>query len=217
MPLLTMSLGVHVAAPLVALLSVTIAAGILVHDWHRVQWASAWRLIVSSLVGIPVGIYLLTSLPETAVKAGLAVVVIAFSTYCLWRPHRFTLRSESMSPVFGLAAGVLGGAYNTHGVPVVVYGTLRKWSAEKFRATMQGFFFPTSLMIVGGHAVSGRLTREVLWLYAVSLPLAVIALAVGGRLNRGALARHFVRWVHVALIVIGLSLLMHASWRLLDS
>ena len=48
MPLLTMLLGIQVAAPLIALLSITVAIVILVRDWRDIQWASAWRLVVAS-------------------------------------------------------------------------------------------------------------------------------------------------------------------------
>ena len=83
MPLLSISLGVQVATPLIALLSITIAVAILVGDWRRVQWAVAWRLVASARAGIPIGLYFLTSFPETIVKSVLAILIIAFSTYCL--------------------------------------------------------------------------------------------------------------------------------------
>ena len=213
MPILTMWLGVQIAAPLIAMLSITVAAGILARDWRHVQWASTWRLVASSLVGIPIGLYLLKAIPEPSVKAVLAMVIIAFSSCSLVRPGHFRLKSDFTSPVFGFFAGILGGAYNTQGAVLVVYGTLRRWSAEKFRATLQGFFLPTSLIIVTGHAVSARVTREVIWLYVLSIPLVVIALPLGGWLNRRVIAARFVRWVHVMLIAIGLSLLANSLWR----
>ena len=210
MPILTMMLGVRVAAPLIALLSITIAAGILVRDWRSVQWSSAWRLVVSSLVGIPIGLYLLTSVPEAAVKVVLAIVMITFSAYCLARPGRIKLHSDFAAPLFGFAAGILGGAYNTQGAPLVIYGSLRQWPAEKFRATLQSFFIPTSVVIVAGHAIGGRVTDDVVRLYALSLPLALVALLLGGWLSRRVMAQHFVGWLYVVLIVIGLLLLGNA-------
>lgn len=213
MPLLTMVLGFQVAAPLIAMLSITVAAGILVYDWRRVPWAGTWRLVLSSLVGIPIGFYFLTSVPETAVNIVLAFVIITFSVYCLTKPDRLKLHSELTSPIFGLMAGILGGAYNTQGPPLVIYATLRQWSAENFRVALQGVFIPTSLVIVLGHVVLGRVTGDVLWLYALSLPLVVIALPLGKWLNRGAVSGHFTGWVHLMLIVIGLSLLANSYWQ----
>jgi hypothetical protein len=60
-----------------------------------------------------------------------------------------------------------------NGPPLVIYGTLRQWSPEQFRATRQGYFLPAGLLGVGGFWLAGlwtpAVTRDYLW----SLPLAV--------------------------------------------
>ena len=210
MPLLTMVVGVQIAAPLIALLSITLAMVILVRDWREVQWRSAWQLIVSSLVGIPIGLYCLEAIPESLVEVILASVILAFSIYSLARPGHLSLSNDNTAPLFGFLAGMLGGAYNTHGVCLAVYGTLRQWPPGSFRATLQGFFVPTSVLIVAGHVLSNRLTAQVLSFYLFSLPMAGVALVLGSWFSRRALAVHFARWLHVVLIVIGLSLLAHS-------
>ena len=53
MPLLALVVGMQVATPLTALGASTIALTILVSGgWRKVDLKAAWRLIVSSLVGI---------------------------------------------------------------------------------------------------------------------------------------------------------------------
>src|SRR3954451_17676874 len=84
-PLLALVIPVEVAAPLAVLLSITVAAVIVVQDWHHVLVGSAWRLVVPTLFAPPLGLLLLTHVPEPAVKAALAVVILVFSTYCLVR------------------------------------------------------------------------------------------------------------------------------------
>ena len=215
MPLLTMVVGVQVAAPLIALLSITLAMGMLVRGWREVEWRSAWQLIVASLVGIPIGLYCLEAIPEALVKVILATVILAFSIYSLAKPGNLSLSTDTTAPLFGFLAGMLGGAYNTHGVCLAVYGTLRKWPPDIFRATLQGFFVPTSVLIVAGHVVSQRLTEQVLWFYLFSLPMAGVALILGSWFSGRMLAVHFARWLHVVLIMIGLSLLAHSCTLLL--
>jgi uncharacterized membrane protein YfcA len=61
MPLLVVTISVQIATPLVAMMGFTIAITILSRNWRDVDIKAAWRLIVSSLVGIPVGILLLKS------------------------------------------------------------------------------------------------------------------------------------------------------------
>src|SRR3954454_15330116 len=63
-PLLALLIPVEVAAPLAVLVSVTVAVVIVVEDWHQVQFGSTWRLVVSTLFGIPLGLLLLTAVPE---------------------------------------------------------------------------------------------------------------------------------------------------------
>src|SRR5947208_1323780 len=157
-PLLALLMPVEVAAPLAVLVSITVAVVVLAEDWHRVHLGSAWRLVVSTLFGIPLGLLLLKGLPEPAVKAVLAVVIIAFSGYCLARRTPLMLHDDRLAWPFGFAAGVLGGAYGMNGPPLVVYGTLRRWTAEHFRATLQGYFLPASVMGMIGYGVTGLWT-----------------------------------------------------------
>src|SRR4051812_22947500 len=77
-PLLALQIPVEVATPLAVLLSITVAAVILLEDWRRVHLGGAGRLVLSTLFGTPIGLLLLTTAPEVVVKAGLAVVIIGF-------------------------------------------------------------------------------------------------------------------------------------------
>src|SRR3954471_1025185 len=70
-PLLALLIPVEVAAPLACLLSVTVAAVVLVQDRRQVHLGGAWRLVLATLPGIPLGLLLLTKVPEPAVKAVL--------------------------------------------------------------------------------------------------------------------------------------------------
>src|SRR5437660_8708872 len=77
-PLLALLIPVRVAVPLATLLSVTVAALILAQDWRKVHARAAWWLVVPTLFGIPVGLLVLTAVPPPAVKAVMAVVIVAF-------------------------------------------------------------------------------------------------------------------------------------------
>src|SRR3982750_1190677 len=70
-PLLALLIPVEVAAPLAVLFSVTVAGVILLQDWHQVHVRSAWRLLLASLFGIPLGLLLLTAGAERTIKATL--------------------------------------------------------------------------------------------------------------------------------------------------
>src|SRR5262245_38250957 len=45
-PLLALLIPVEVAAPLAVLVSITVAVVIVLEDWHKVHFRSAWRLVL---------------------------------------------------------------------------------------------------------------------------------------------------------------------------
>ena len=203
MPLLVLAVGMQVTTPLVAFVGSTIAITILLRGWRSVDIKAVWRLIASSLAGIPIGLIFLRNTPEPTIKAILGILLIAFGLYNLMTPKLPTLGSENLAFVFGLIAGVLGGAYNTSGPPVVVYGTLRGWSPDRFRSTLQAYFLLTGGMILISHGLAGLWTPTVLRLYAYALPFILLAIFLGGKANKVLSAGRFNRLIYVSLIVMG--------------
>src|SRR5262245_44313716 len=211
-PLLALIIPVEVAAPLAVLVSVTVAGVVLLQDWREVHAGSAGRLIVSTLFGIPFGLLLLTSVAEPVVKAALAAVIITFSAYRLVGRSRFELKDDRLAWLSGFGAGVLGGAYGMNGPPLVAYGALRRWSPERFRATLQGYFLPASLVGMIGYWVAGLWSPAVTRYYLMSLPVVLAATALGRVLNRRMDGRRFLLYIHVGLVAIGGMLLIQSVW-----
>lgn len=211
-PLLVFVMPVHIATPLAVLVSITVAAIVTVQDWHRIHLDSAWRLVVSTLFGIPLGILLLIYVADQIVKAILATVIIAFSLYCLLRRNPAELKNDRLAWLFGFAAGVLGGAYGVNGPPLVIYGVLRRWSPERFRATLQGYFLPASLVAMGGYWIADKQwVPEVTRLFLISLVPAVAATFLGRVINRRLRGHAFLIYIHVGLIAIATMLLIQAT------
>ncbi|MFO7965472.1 MAG: sulfite exporter TauE/SafE family protein [Desulfobacterales bacterium] len=208
MPLLTLAVGIRTATPLFALVGTTITLVILSLRWRHVVLKSAWRLILSSIFGIPLGLYFLKGSFETAVNLVLALVIILFSAFNLTRPNLPRLNSERYAVVFGFISGILGGAYNTSGPPVIIYSALRRWRPESILATLQGYFFPLGIFILIGHALTGLWTSTVVEYYVICLPVSLAALAVGSRLNRAIPQGRFEKYIFVLLLFIGFFLLM---------
>jgi uncharacterized membrane protein YfcA len=202
-PLLGMIMSLSTASPVVALAGWTMSLGILVANQETVDVQSAWRLIVASLVGIPLGVLLLHAAPERVVKFVLGLVLVLYGVYNLITPGVPHLQHEKYALPFGFLAGVLGGAYNTSGPPVVIYGTLRRWSPEYFRATMQCYFFFTYLATIAGHGVARLLTPLVLELFLWALPGIGVGIYLGGKVHRMIPKPMFNRVLFSLLVVIG--------------
>jgi len=208
MPLLAMAIGLNTATPLVGLMGITASATILIKHWRDVHLKSVGLLIIFTVSGIPIGILLLKRVNEDIMKSILAFVIVTFSLYRIFKPRFFALANDKLAWLFGLASGMLGAAYNTNGPPVVIYGTLRGWDPEKFRATLQGYFFPTGSLIAIGHCIGGLWTKPVLVNYALSLPVILIAIFLGGRINRKIPRARFDNYIYVFLVILGICLLI---------
>jgi uncharacterized membrane protein YfcA len=211
MPLLAAFLDLRTATPLVAFIGPTISILILARDWRKSDFKTSLKLVVASLVGIPAGIVLLTRLPEGPLRVVLGLFILSYGVYGLWRPGlRIRKEPRGFAWAVGLLAGMLGGAFNTNGPPVVVYGLARGWTPATFRATLQGYFLPTGLFILAGHGVAGLWTAEVARLYVFSLPGLLLGVFLGGRVNRILPAERFQRSVFIALAAMGALLILRA-------
>ncbi len=212
-PLLALLIPVEVAAPLAVLVSIIVAGIVVVQDWHKIHRRSAGPLILSTFCGIPLGLWLLTAVGEPIVKAVLALVIIGFSVYCLSRRRPPALADDRWAWLFGFLAGILGGAFGMNGPPLVIYGTLRHWSPEHFRATLQGYFFPASLAGLAGYWLVGLWVPAVTRCYLLSLPLIVAATLLGRIINRRLKGSLFLTLVHLGLIAVGVILLTQSAHR----
>lgn len=209
-PLLAFCIPLGVAAPLAVLVSITVAGIIVVQDWKSIHLGSTFWLVLSTLFGIPLGLLLLMSSHQKIVKATLALIIMAFSTYSLIGRTPLELRRESRPWLLacGFCAGVLGGAYGMNGPPLAVYGAMRRWSAQNFRATLQGYFLPASLIGMGGYWLAGLWTSTVTHYYLISLPVTILGVFLGRVINHRLRGEVFLKYLYIGLASIGALLLV---------
>ena len=211
-PLLAICIPLKVAAPLAVLLSITIAAIVVAQDWKKIYLRSTAWLVTASLAGIPLGLSLLASGHQRLAKAGLGAVILGSSAYFLIGHTPFHLRHDSQRWLLacGFCAGVLGGAYGMNGPPLVIYGSIRRWPAQEFRATLQAYFLPASLLGMTGYWLAGLWVPTVTHYYLISLPVVVPAVFLGRFIHLRLPAKVFLRYVYLVLGTTGVLLLIQA-------
>lgn len=202
MPVMALFMRMEVVTPLVALQAFLMVLVMLAQSWRHICFRNAWRLVLGALFGTPIGLMYLKDAHEQVVQFILAVVIALFSLYSLLHPSLLRLRSDRSAVAAGFLAGILGGAYNTNGPPLVMYGAMRRWPPEKFRATLQGFFLLSGIMILSGHAITGLWTAEVFRYLAWSAPAIALALWLSHRYGRCIPAGKFDKLVYVVLLII---------------
>lgn len=210
MPLMTFLLGISAAGPLVALAGLTLYTINVIRYRRQMLGGEIWRLAVAAIAGAPVGVWALTHIHEGVIKFLLGLVLIGYAGYELFHPTGLTLRSQRWSYLAGFVGGCLGGAYNTTGPPVVIYGSMRRWPKQEFRAVVQTIFFVTAVMTVASHYVANRLTPAVLSMYVTIAPAMLIGLVVGSIADRWVDRRRFRLIVALTILVLGVTLSVDA-------
>lgn len=203
MPLLILLVGSRTASPLVAVLGLVIAVLMLMGSWQQVDFPAAWGLILSTLVGIPLGLFFLSTAPEQIIRVVLGIGLISFGLYNLLGPTLPRISHPAWTALFGFLGGILGGAYNSNGPPIVIYGVMRGWQPDRFRATLQGYFLVTGVAVAAGHAAAGLWTREVLRLFTLSLPAVFLAVYLGRWTASRIAEERFQPLLHFFLIIAG--------------
>lgn len=211
-PLLALRLPIVIAAPLAVLVSVVVAAVVVAQDWRHVELRSATGLIFSSLFGIPLGLLLLARGNEHFVKSILGALIVAFSLYSLTKRtmQRLPDRHFGWLVGCGFLSGVLGGAYGMNGPPLAIYGALRGWSPQHFRATLQGYFLLASIVGLIGYAAMGFWNQSLMRYFLWSLPAIALAIVLGRAINQRMSGPSFFRFVYVGLIAVGVVLVAQA-------
>ena len=97
-----------------------------------------------------------------------------------------------------------------NGPPVVMYGAMRGWSPQHFRATLQGFFLISSLVSMTGYYFAGLWVTAVTRDYLIALCAALPAIFLGRVLNRRLRGDVFLKLAYSALVCIGALLIIQA-------
>ena len=203
MPLLAITLGIQTATPLFALVETTVAFVMAMTSWRSIDFKAAGRLVIAAIAGIPVGIFLLKFAPESLVVGALGLLLILFGFYRLTGWKLPQLANQNWAYLFGFTGGIFGGAYNIQGPLAVVYGSLAGWQPREFRATLQGYFLPTYLVIVISHALNNLWTQEIWQLYLLSLPVVFTAIWLGSNFNRRLPIERFQKLLFVIFMILG--------------
>jgi len=205
-PPLLMVLPATTVVPTLAVLSLTNTTLVLWHLRSKVQREIAVPLVVGAIIGLPGGIYLLTTLDGPLFKAGVGVLMIALS-FVLLSGWSMPLQNPkwALYPI-GIVGGFLGGSISISGPPVILFLTSQGVPKENFRANIATYFTFGSIFGIAGFAIAGILTREVLVYSASVVPALLVGTFVGMKLSNRIPQSLFRRLTLVCVIGMGLIL-----------
>lgn len=211
MPLITFIVGLQTAAPMVALTALAVYSINLIRYRRAMNLREVLRLGIASVFGVPLGIWILINVDETLVKEVMGLILIAYAVYALVRPMASWVPSRYWAYPAGFLSGCLAGAYNAPGPPVIVFGSLRQWPRDEFRAVLQAIFFVNSALVITSHLIARRITGEVLFFSVCALPALALGILTGSRLDRRVDRNRFRTIVKVMILILGVMLTFGAG------
>ena len=153
----------------------------LVRRAIRAQPLRLARFLVPGLVGVPLGILLLSFLDATTLRIGIAVFLVTYGAYFSFRAAlpRFETPTPVLDGAIGFVGGVLGGAASVSGALPAMYLSLRPWPKAETRAVLQ----PYNVAILGSTvallALRGAYDARAMTALLVTVPTGLVAAQVG--------------------------------------
>ncbi|HEU0294491.1 MAG TPA: sulfite exporter TauE/SafE family protein [Anaerolineales bacterium] len=208
MAMLPALLGLHTATPLVALAGTVLEVTMLIRYHQSLQLRSIWRLVVAATLAVPAGVYILQRVNEHIALLILGIIITGYAIYALIGFRLPELGHSYWAWLLGGLGGMLGGAFNTAGPPVIIYGNCRKWSPQEFKSNLAGFFIVNSLIVVSTHWWSGNYTLAVMTTFWWSLPALFLGFWAGQSLDRWLNPERFRKIVLLLLVGLGVRLML---------
>jgi uncharacterized membrane protein YfcA len=171
--------------------------------------------LLGGIVGAPVGLSILHSLPTTDLMLIFGGLLVLYSVYSLaWPTARVDVKDHWLaSALVGLSGGVIGGFTAFPGAPVVVWSGLRHLAKQEARAIVQPFIFILQILSIAIIATKHPETfgRQYWSLLLITTPFVLLGTLFGVRLYRALSDINFRRVSFILLGISGAGLLIKAA------
>jgi uncharacterized membrane protein YfcA len=213
MGLVVSGIWLHILTP-VQTAALIVGYGLLVQSYsiwklrHALKWRAVAPFIIGSVVGVPIGAALLTYINPSDLRIGVGVLLVAYSSYSLARPHLKPMHAGfAVETGVGFLNGVLGGMTGLAGPIITMWCQIRGWRRDEQRAIFQPVILASFAMTAISLSVAGVITADLMRLYVYGLPPLVAGLAIGLKLYGHLDELAFRKIVLVLLLLSGLVLI----------
>lgn len=205
---LTLLTDVVHASGVVNLTGLAITLAMLVGLRRHVHWPTTARLGPFVLLGVFGGVAALRSFDGTWLVRGLGVTVMGIAAWNLARPRLSAGSGVASGALASVTAGLLGGAFNTGGPPLVAWLYRRPGSPRELQGTLQSLFLCISLSRVPVAASQGLMAAGVWREAALALPFVGVGLLFGMALSARTDPSRFRTLSWSAFAVVGVVLVL---------
>lgn len=205
-PLLLLIHPLSVVVPVVVALDFlgSLAQGL--KNREKICWSEISPLLPFTLIGCGTALMLFTTADIDILTAALAVFIVIFAIYQLLPLPEF-YGSRLWSIPAGLLGGLVGTLFGTGGPFYMIYLSVRGLDKVQLRSSFAAYFFVDGTIRLTGFFLIGLLNVKVFLFLLAYLPIAAIALFVGGKAHVTISTHTFKIFISLILIFSGYQLL----------
>ena len=209
-PVLVQLMPLHFAVPLVVLFDLVCTSLVGGKNWRKVSRPELVRMLPWLLLGVALGVTLLSQLPPKWPLIALGVFVLLMCARNLLSSDAAQSRplSARWSMPFGTFGGVFSALFGTGGPIYTIYLSRRLPDVDQFRATISVLILLSGITRAVAFSATGLYSEpSILRMAAVLLPVSLLGVFAGSRLRTRFPAPVIKRVINLLLVVAGIGVL----------
>jgi uncharacterized membrane protein YfcA len=160
--------------------------GLLPRFWRELRWRAALPYMAGGALGLPVGLFLLEHLDARAIRAFVALLIVAYGLFALRQqsrqPFRFSgAHGHAVDGSVGFTGGVIGGISGLGPLVPGVWFGLRGLDKMQQRSLAQPFGMFIQGTMLAWLLASSTVSRQAIEGLAIATPLMLAAAFIGVR------------------------------------
>lgn len=171
---------------------------------HAISWRRIVPLLIGAAMGVPLGVFALSTASPRVLRIGVGAVLVLYSVYGLVRPAMKPVTGSALGDAAaGVINGALGGATGFAGIVATIWCQLRGWPKDQKRAVFQPVAVATFAMSAAWLGGQGSMSADMLLLFALGLPALLLGNWAGIKLYGKLDETQFRKIVLILLLASG--------------
>lgn len=207
LPILLLSLKLPDAIAYISIFYLFSSTFMVFKEWKNIDRETILRLTLASIIGVVLGIVVLTYTRPVVLQKALGVFILLYVGYVIFGKTEVLLGRKT-NLAFGVLGGFFAGVFSTGGPLYVISVKNQVQEARTFRATMIGVLALVTLIRVPALSISGILNLQHVKMSLMILPVFFLAQFLGVKLFPKINEKQFKNILLILLCLSGFSLLL---------
>lgn len=208
MPFAIQLVGSKTAVLVLAVHSLILALFVIIKDFKNIVWREYIKIVACMGLGMPLGIWMFSYLPEGILKKilGAFMILISIRSLLAILHYRDNTKPINKWMLYFLLfiGGIIHGAFGTGGPLAIIYASRALKDKGHFRATMCSLWCTLNTVLIVTRLYKGDITPHVGTLMLYTIPFLVLGIAAGNFIHYKVKDSSFNKLVYILMGLSGI-------------